>query len=66
MFNPHPFNFDLDGDGVADSYAEKVDLDGDGVIDGLSRPPCWTATETAILKPPWWTRTATDRPTTPW
>lgn len=36
MFNPHPFNFDLDGDGVADSYAEKVDLDGDGVIDGLS------------------------------
>lgn len=35
MFDHLDFNFDLDGDGVADSYAEAVDLDGDGTVDGL-------------------------------
>lgn len=28
-------NFDMDGDGVLDSFAQEVDLDGDGFVDGL-------------------------------
>lgn len=30
------FNFDSDGDGILDSYAEEIDTDGDGVIDALA------------------------------
>lgn len=35
MFDHLNLNFDLDGDGIADSYAEAVDIDGDGIADGV-------------------------------
>lgn len=31
-----PLNFDSDGDGVLDSYAEYMDTDGDGLVDTLA------------------------------
>lgn len=36
MFNFVELNFDSDGDGIADSYAEELDLDGDGIVDALN------------------------------
>lgn len=36
MFDNTDFNFDLDGDGVLDSFASEVDLDGDGIADMLA------------------------------
>ena len=35
MFDFQDLNFDADGDGVADSYAESADLDGDGIEESL-------------------------------
>lgn len=35
MFDHLDLNFDLDGDGIADSYAEAIDIDGDGIADGV-------------------------------
>lgn len=35
MFDFQNLNFDIDGDGVLDSYAEGVDLNGDGIEDAL-------------------------------
>lgn len=29
------FNYDIDGDGILDSYADEVDLDGDGMVDAI-------------------------------
>lgn len=29
------YNYDFDGDGTLDSYAEEIDADGDGVADGI-------------------------------
>lgn len=36
MLDYTDFNFDIDGDGILDSFAEEVDLDGDGIADALS------------------------------
>ena len=36
MFDTVQLNFDLDGDGIADVYAQEVDLDGDGIADALA------------------------------
>ena len=33
MLDYTDFNFDIDGDGILDSYAQMVDVDGDGVAD---------------------------------
>ncbi len=31
-----PLNYDIDGDGILDSYAEGIDTDGDGIVDTLA------------------------------
>lgn len=36
MLDNTDFNFDLDGDGVLDSFASEADLDGDGIADAFS------------------------------
>ena len=35
MLDYTDFNFDLDGDGILDCFAEGADLDGDGVLDSV-------------------------------
>lgn len=35
MFDFNGFNFDTDGDGVNDTFANEVDIDGDGIADGV-------------------------------
>ena len=35
MFDFNNFNFDVDGDGVNDTFAQDIDLDGDGIADGV-------------------------------
>ena len=35
MFDFNELNFDMDGDGILDSYAEEADINGDGVIESV-------------------------------
>lgn len=50
MLDYTDFNFDLDGDGVLDSFATEADLDGDGIADSLLIDSNGDGTEDSILQ----------------